>query len=478
MLCLSNVLVPLQGQFLQTGRESPTRTEYHIMHSKGRNTMKRITLRRAVFMLLAVLLLCSVAPRRAAAQADLPLLKTITVTEQAGSARVGWPVLIGLLLDEKQFTDPQRDLALLRNGQPAPFQVMSVTAPVYTAENAALMQGKTSSQRMVEICFLADLDANGRQAFELRGKPGANVAQPAPAVALKTEGKDFGWTVDTGPVVFGIDPRTGQLSSYQPRLAGVDKVADFAQGAIHWNPDTWTPPSQWAHTIDWNSAMPERRPELTVWNGPLCFRTLRSGVMPFSNGTKVTISYTFFAGSPYVLESSRMEFTADTAVNAVRNNELVFRRGVHTHAVAADENGKVSVWQAHDENDFNHFYGVVASVGPDVPWLGLFHKRLGYGIAIVNQDRFTQSGAPGRKDLEGGYYYFNDYGEHGTGENAYLNFLYVSRPLMWNNLVPAGTVFGEHSAFLPFKVGEEPDRFASVINWAAQLRQPPMVEVK
>ncbi|MHB0935157.1 MAG: hypothetical protein ACYDCO_00205 [Armatimonadota bacterium] len=442
--------------------------------------MKHSALQRVVWLLLVVLLLGALA---ANAQADLPRLKTITVKETAGQARTAWPVLVGVLLNEKQFTDAHKDLALLRvdaGGQatPVPFQVMSVIAPTYAAENAELMKDKTSPLRMVELCFLTDLAPNGQQAFELRGKPGANVVQPAPTVTLKTEGKDFGWTIDTGPAVFGMDPRTGQLSSYLPQLAGYDKPATFFQGAIHWNPDTWTPPSSWGHTTDWDSAKPERRPELTVWNGPLCFRTLRTGTMPLSNGTKVAISYTLFAGSPYILESSRMEFTADTAVNAVRNNELVFSRGVHTHAAAADETGKVSVWQAHDENDINHFYGNLASVGPDVPWLGLFHQRLGYGIAIVNQDRFTQSGAPGRRDLEGGYYYFNDYGEHGTGENAHLNFLYMSRALMWGNLVPKGTVFGEHSAFLPFKVGQEPDRFADVARWAAMLRRPPVIEVK
>jgi len=450
--------------------------------------MKHMLCRVACAILLAVLLFGPCA-KQAAAQADLPLLKTITVKETAGLARTGWPVLIGVLLNTNQIGDPGRDLTLLRLDQagrsvPVPFQVMGVTAPAYAAENAELMKDKASSQRLVEICFLADLDANGRQQFFLHGKPGAGIlfsklpAQPALGAALKVEGKDFGWTVDTGPAVFGFDPKTGQLSSYLPRLAGYDKAADFAQGAIHWNPDTWAPPSQWGHTIDWDAANPERRPELTVWNGPLCFRTLRSGAMPFANGMKVTVSYTLFAGAPFILESSLMEFTADTAVNAVRNNELVFRRGVHTHAVACDETGKVSVWQAHDEANFNRFFGTVAGVSPDAPWLGLFHQRLGYGISIVNLDRFTLSGAPGRRDLDGGYYYFNDYGEHGTGANAHLNFLYVSRLLVGRSLVPKGTIFAEHSAFLVFKLGEAKDPFGSIARWAAMLRQPPVIEVK
>jgi hypothetical protein len=434
-------------------------------------------------LMLAMLLLGAIAPRWAAAQEGLPLLKTITVKETAGLERTGWPVIVGVLLDAGQFAEAQRDLMLLREerggwSKPIPFQVLGVTAPTYAAENAELMKDKTSPQRMVEICFLADLAANGEQRFALHGKPGAGLTPPAAAVALKTEGKDFDWTVDTGPAVFRFDPKTGQLRSYLPRLAGHAKEAAFVQGAVHWNPDVWAPPSQWGHTVDWDAAKPERRPEQSVWNGPLCFRTLRTGTMPFANGVKVTISYTLFAGSPFILESSLMEFTADTAVNAVRNNELVFSRGVHTHAVASDEAGKVSVWQAHDEADVNHFYGNLASVGPDVPWLGLFHQRLGYGISIVNLDRFTLAGAPGRRDLEGGYYYFNDYGDHGTGANAHLNFLYVSRALMWKNLVPKGTVFGEHSAFLVFKLDDKNAPFSSAARWAAMLRQPPQVEVK
>ncbi len=435
-------------------------------------------------LIWAVVLAVVLAGHSASAQGDLPRLRTITVTETLGLAREGWPIIVGVLLDAEKIGEPQRDLGLWRvdpaggAGTPVPLQVLSVTAPAYAAENVELTKDKPSPQRLVELCFLADLDANGQQQYALHGKPGANMTQPAPAAPLQVAGQDFGWTVDTGPAVFSFDPRTGQLQSYLPRLAGYDKPATFVQGAIHWNPDVWAPPSQWGHTTDWDSANPERRPALTVWNGPLCFRTLRTGVMPFSNGVRTTVSYTLFAGAPYLLESSLMEFTADTAVNAVRNNELVFRRGVHTHAVAADATGKATVWQAHDEADFNRFFGVVGRVSPDVPWLGLYHQRLKYGLSIVNLDRFTLPGAPGRRDLEGGNYYFNDYGEHGTGENAHLNFLYVSRLLVGRSLVPQGTVFGEHSAFLAFKVGDAPGEFNSVWRWNALLRQPPAVEVK
>ena len=113
-----------------------------------------------------------------------------------------------------------------------------------------------------------------------------------------------------------------------------------------------------------------------------------------------------------------------------------------------------------------------------VPWLGLFHHRLRYGISIVNLSRFTLSGAADRRDLENAYYYFNDYGDHGTGANAYLNFLYVTRLLAGGTVVPKGSVFAERSAFLVFKVGDDPAPFADVSRWAEMLRQPVKVEVR
>ena len=68
----------------------------------------------------------------------------------------------------------------------------------------------------------------------------------------------------------------------------------------------------------------------------------------------------------------------------MRNNELVFSRGMHTHAVWADDPNAPATKMLYDKADPKRFFGRVAQVPVDIPWLGLFHDEHRYGIAVVN----------------------------------------------------------------------------------------------
>lgn len=415
------------------------------------------------------------APLVVAASSYSAPLATITVEETAQLVRGRWPIIARVPIDRAA---AERAALVDAQDKAVPFQVLDVSA----------RQPEDPPAPEVDLCFFVELQPQDVRRYTLRegeGPPATAVTGPR----IQYEGEGFGPTIDTGPATFRFDPRSGQLLTYaMPESDGALPPRFFRQGdlrPIHWNPDVWAPPRTWGHTSDWDAQRPERRPLLTVSRGALAYRLVRSGIMPTSNGVATTVSYTMFAGMPFIHESSSMRFTADTPVKAVRNNELVFSRGIHTHAVWAAAPDTPAVKPIFDKQNPKRFFGRVAELPADVPWLGLFHDEHRYGIAVVNfeDQRTAPAGSAGPRD-EGAHYYFLDYGEHGTGKGFDMNFAYLCRALIsrYNGppvTVPRGATYTERSAFLTFRVGEDDARrFDDLLRWITLLRHPPTVTVK
>jgi hypothetical protein len=400
---------------------------------------------------------------------------SIAVTESLEIDRGSWPIVARVRLPA-DIDDPL--FVLRRQGRRAPVahQLLAVVEPDVTRRANA----SEADDRLVDVCFFADLRAGARRRFDLDLVAESRQAPPG-APALKYRGARFGTTVDTGPVEFAFDPVSGQLLSYVPQQNGRGGELGFVQHRripIHWNPDVWAPPASWGHASDWNSSNPERTPDFSESRGPLAYRSVRRGLMPSSNGTLTEISYTVFAGMPFILESSRMEFTNDTDVRAVRHNELVFNRGIHTHGIWPDAAGKPQLGRLFDPQDPRKIYGNIKLLKADIPWIGLVHPREGYGIVIVNNwyGSSAPEGSAGPHDGDAVYNLF-DYGEH-AGENFHFNFSYVCRSLLPPVTVVKGSVFGERSAFLTFSVGLDGDgRYDRLLRWTKLLGNLPVVEV-
>src|SRR5690606_13893440 len=138
--------------------------------------------------------------------------------------------------------------------------------------------------------------------------------------------------------------------------------------------DAWVLPENWTHASGWRLAEPEAAPEVKEVSGPLMWRTIRTGEFPRVAGLEASVSYTAFAGSPYLLEASSMRFTRNLIVNAVRNNELVFSRGFQTHGVYIDHEGKCHTLRAFNPEDPDESFAHIAelTLPVDLPFIGLF----------------------------------------------------------------------------------------------------------
>lgn len=432
-------------------------------------------------------------------------VRTIEVREPAGLERKAWPVFASLTVSPGDAADPAGRWVLVQDAgsgqtKAVPFQVLTALTPTYVALPEPA--GKAASAprpslvktppprddvRLVEIVFLADLPAEGSARYLLYRIPSgaAKVEPPAPAVKLAYTGEGLGVTVDAGPAVFRFHPACGQFMSYVPKLAGSNEELGFKQydqRPVHWNPDVYAKPQPWGHTSDWDIGKPDRKFEFLAARGPVAYRTVRYGAMPTSNGVFASVTYTAVAGMPFLLESSMMQFTEDTRVNAVRANELVFNRGLHTHAAWRDEKGQTHTVLCYDPAEPKRFREIVAKMGPDIPWIGLYNQQKGYGIGNVSLSRLDYSPtALAGPQSDRAYYYVNDYGEHGTEPPGYdMNFLYICRPQVYRRtVVPKGTIFAEHSAILVFSSQQDKDgRFTNVEPWVKLLQNPVEVEVK
>jgi hypothetical protein len=235
------------------------------------------------------------------------------------------------------------------------------------------------------------------------------------------------------------------------------------------------------HASGWDSTNPERTPDFKESRGPFAYRMVRSGNLPIiSEAVHCEVSYTIFAGMPFIMETSRLRFDQDVTLGVVRNNELVFNRGIHTHGAWPDEKRKPVIGLLYDEEEPKTIQDAVKKLAPDIPWVALFHERLLYGISIVNlwHGNSAPPGSAGPQD-ENAQYYFLDYGAHGREGRPNYDFAYVSRKLVGSATAPKGATYAERSAFLVFALNEnEERRFDDMLRWTRLLQNPPVVVVE
>lgn len=408
-----------------------------------------------------------------------------SATERCGEAFTAWPLIVRVTCPSSW--DPAQ------SGEWSLVELNADRAPLYRLPlqklqviDALSASDKPAPVQAIDICFPITIKPEETRTYRLL-RTGADTNLPwthnRPADLL-IEGQGPGARVDTGNTVFGFHPANGQFGWYMPKNASITNRLGFVQGveaACHHNPDVWCYPRSWGHTSDWRcQATNELAPEQIIQKGPLVYRYIRKGWMPNCDGIQTWVSYTVFAGLPLLIESSSMEFTKSSTVSAVRNNELVFNRGIHTHAAYPDTKGKPISVQAFDPAHPTKFFGrlPIPDLDPDIPWVALYNDTKKYGVAMLNLERWSFTGAPGHPANMPGYYYFNDYGEHGTGAHFDWNFLYLCRAEIYTGTVlPAGSQFSENSAILVLQEGSaRPDHLREIEPWRKRLEYPPVIK--
>ena len=253
-----------------------------------------------------------------------------------------------------------------------------------------------SGQRHCRLVFSADVPAAARATYLVfYGNSYAEL--PDYTTGLEVRGEGYGLDVENGHYVAHLSRQMGQLERLVYK--GGHGLELFAGGEGHGEP----PNIDWAHDYLASNNFQKFRvtnwaecPNWEVVRGPLCVQVRRWG-FPHSpahplftpSRMHIDVTYTFYAGQPYLLKRGSMEMIRDFELNYLRDDEWVFSGYSFTDAVWMDREGIL-----HE--------GAVAEGHHDDLWgTGFFNRRSGDGFIALwlehsaeNYDGLYHSGAP------------------------------------------------------------------------------------
>ncbi len=412
-----------------------------------------------------------------------PYSASLVLQETAGIARKGEPVHVSLGFfadDIKNATEEIRVLSYEPSAPGAdakgyvlaPSQIISsqewrdekiLSTEERDAETKELVH-RYDATTSVELVFLADVPALGQKVYQvLYGNPEAK-AIPFDSDLKVEPGKDLAATVSNKQYRFDLSANSGAVETITVLGDGEPVLLEHkleTNGAVHWNPDCYTPPIPWVHVSDWEN------PEYEKITGPLMHRTRCYAMLPFMDSAAANVSYSFYAGQPYVLMSSLMEIKKDIFVQALRNSEIVFNHAVLDEFVWLDPLGKVQTFPIDGSREHPiHALEIPA----DTPWMAFFSRKHKVGFASITLS-YENTNLYGNLPSEAQPYIYVQNGP----------WIYWSRPIVYpfggqniTRLMPVrkGSLYLEENAWMPFRLKDGDNPFQDVQDLAKRLKNP------
>jgi hypothetical protein len=281
------------------------------------------------------------------------------------------------------------------------------------------------------------------------------------------QGEELAQTVSTASYRFGLAANSGAVETVTILGEGDPVLLEHkleTNGAVHWNPGAYAPPTPWVHASDWE------KPEFEQVTGPVMHRTRKYAPLPHMDTVTANVVYEFYASQPYVLMSSLMEVQEEIFVKALRNSEIVFNHAVLNEFVWKDQLGTVTSLEIEGSREHPiHALDIPA----DTPWMAFISRenRVGFAQIALGYENANIYGDP--EGLAQPYIYV----QNGP-------WIYWSRALVYpfggQNLtrvmrVRKGSIHFEKNAWLPFRLADGPNPFAEVERVARQLTNPLVV---
>ena len=411
---------------------------------------------------------------------------SITLRETAGILRQGEPVHLSLGLFADTVTNPANEIRVVTTDPQspkagkdgyvvAPCQVTQVTTWNDQKILSIEEKDKETGERVhrydptttVDLVFLADMQPYQEKVYQvLYGNPKAE-AVPLKTDLVVTPTKGIGEIVETASYRIGLATNSGAMESVTILGKGEPVLLEHkleTNGAVHWNPDCYSPPTPWVHVSDWEN--PERR----VISGPLMHRTRSYGPLPHMTNVSAHVAYTFYSGQPYVLCSSSMQMQEDLFVQASRNAELVFNHAVLDEFIWIDPSGAIKNLEI--ETTRKHpIHGL--EIPPDTPWMAFINreKKVGFASLLLQYANSNLFGDPA--SLAQPYIYV----QNGPWIYWSRGLVYPFGGLNFTRMMPvrAGSVYLETTAWVPFRFEETGDPFAGIQKLHERLTHPLLV---
>jgi hypothetical protein len=418
--------------------------------------------------------------------AKWPHVTYIVLHETAGLLREGEPVHLTLGFFADDIKKPEKEIRVVTydptspkadaNGYVvAPSQVTSVSVwrderLLHSDErdpDTHELVHRYDATTTVELLFLADVQPYQEKVYQVvYGNPQAEALHPETDLKL-TPGTGLSQTVENSYYRFFLSTNSGAVEQVTILGKGKPVLLEHkleSNGAVHWNPDIYSPPTPWVHASDWDS------PIFDQINGPLMHRTRRYAPLPHMDTVVANVTYEFYAGQPYVLMSSFMEVGKDMFVQALRNSEIVFNHAVLNEFVWEDPLGKVESLKI--ANARKHPIHAV-EIPPRTPWMAFINRERGVGFAAITL-AYENGNRYGQPPSETQPYFYVENGP----------WIYWARPIVYpfgglnfTRMMPvrAGSFYYERNAWVPFRLAQGDEPFQEIERLKKLLTHPLLV---
>ena len=419
------------------------------------------------------------APQGSVFDAAWEKYKSIVLSETAGIDRIAEPVEVLLPFYPDEVTDLKREIRVC-TFDPATLSVKEITSQVYDIQQYLVDDDMDADEEgnpgrdvpvwmptvSCRVAFLADVPARSSRIFLIYyGNKDAMVKSYQSD--LQVQGEAPGLQIDNQLIQVALHPLSGHFDQLTLKTKPESPLYHRLEtnGAIHWNPEIYAPPTPWTHTSDWNP------PENVRFNtGPVISFADMWGSLREIPEVDASVRYEFYAGKPYFISTTNLRINETVQVIALRNAEVVIKRELITHAAWYDAlRDKVMTFDVTNMPELTD-----VKMLDDVPWISFYNKETGIGFAGI-QLNYANAGLENRTRLLNPFFYI-------TGGPWIYWARALSLPFLASNMqqvvpVPKGNFFTERWAYLLYEIDRGAEPYAPVLEWQKKLTAPLRVQL-
>ncbi len=405
--------------------------------------------------------------------------KSIVVSETAGVKRESEPVEVLLPFYPDEIKDLKREVRVVAV-DPITHELAEVPCQVYDIQKylkeddlAPDKDGKPTRQVPIwlptitaRLAFSADVPAKSSRVF-LVYYNNENALDKTYWSDLHVQGEAPGLRIDNDLISVVLHPKSGHLDQLS-----LTNRPDFplyhrkeTNGAIHWNPEIYTPPTPWTHTSDWDPPQ-----NVKSFSGPVLASSEVWGNLRDLPQVDASVRYEFYPGKPYFISSSVLRINETVQCLALRNAEIVFKRELITNAawydVVRDSVIDYDVTGMPDLTDLK--------MEADVPWITFYNKNTGVGFAGI-QLEYANAGLESSPRLLNPFFYITGGPWIYWARALSLSFLSSNMQQMIPSM--KGNVFSEKWAYLIYETKKGAKPYEPVLELQKKLTNPLRVQL-
>lgn len=394
-----------------------------------------------------------------------PYYAGVVLRENDGYTRTSEPIHMTLAVYADRVTDLEKEVRVVAVDPISGVQT-EVPSQVYGVSSWAEQPANKRYQAtaICEVAFLADVPALMEKVYLVfYGNPRAEY--PVYPTDLKVTGEGLGLTVENSFYTMHMQDTSGSVDEIWVKMGVNEKLEHRLEtnGAVQWNPGVYSPPRPWIHASDWNPP-----PHYAEIRGPVFFMTKRWGVFPEYPEIEVSITYLFYANTPYLMFDSTMDVLKDLFVKALRNGEIVLNHAVVQEFAWKKPDGTIGNMVIKDGPRHPRH---VLRMEPDTPWIAFYSREHRCGLSGITLRLSEMRRGDGLPRLDYPFIYLA-WGPWTYWSRVYTYTFGSNNP---QRMVPVagGSTYYEKMAFLPFRLGEmDADRFAYLEQAQQRLAHP------